>query len=94
MSKVEVLIGKTVCWNNNKLKLLDEDEQKLEEQLDFISDDVKFLFELYLKDDKPSSGGGENTNSANSWRKHSFLKKYEDRKTKLENRGTNIYIHT
>ena len=84
--EVEGLIAKTVLWNNSKLKLLDDDEVQLEEDLDAISENVKILLDSYIKT-KATSNDSTNNNLTKNVRKHSFIQKYLDRKADLVSRG-------
>ena len=94
---LECLIAKTISWNNTKLKRLDEDETKLEEEIDAISENCKQILEAFNKErNNPTSKDTSTIGPANSFRKHSFVQKYLERrkstKGKLSHEGVRILL--
>ena len=75
------MIAKTISWNNTKLKGLDEDETRLEEEIDTISEDCKHLLEAFDKERNNHTIKDTSTlGPSNSFRKHSFVQKYLERR--------------
>ena len=78
---LECLIAKTISWNNKKLKGLDEDETRLEEEIEIISEECRNLLEAYYKERNHRTLKDASTlGPTNSFRKHSFVQKYLERR--------------
>ena len=87
---IECLIAKTILWNNTKLKVLDEDETRLEEEIETISECCKQVFETFCKEKKHPTNKDTTINSSiKSFRKHSFVQKYLERRKNVK--GKTIY---
>ena len=78
---IECLIAKTISWNNTKLKGLDEDETRLEEEIEIISECCKNILDTFNRENN-NSVTKDNTRKGptKSFRKHSFVQKYLERK--------------
>ena len=68
------------------MKILDDDETKLEEDLEIVSEGCKSLFELYTKNKRvPIQRDPEG--NIKTFRKHSFVQKYLERRKNLKPAG-------
>ena len=89
--EIECLIAKTISWNNNKLKILDDDEAHLEEDLEALLELVKdLLLDVNLKNKNAPIHKDRGNITDNRFRKHSFVQRYNERKKNLMSNGTNI----
>ena len=80
------MIAKSILWNNSKLRTLDEDETRLEEDLETLSELHKSLFDLYDKE-KCTSNYKDNEIATKKFRRHSFVQKYLERRKNLNYKG-------
>ena len=84
------MIAKTILWNNTKLKVLDEDETRLEEEIETISEYCKQLIENFSKENKQFTNKDTTiSGQIKGFRKHSFVQKYLERRR--NGKGKNMY---
>ena len=88
---IECLIAKTISWNNTKLKGLDEDETRLEEEIEMISECCKNILDTFNRENNHSvTKDNARKGPTKSFRKHSFVQKYLERKKNA--RGKNYHF--